>query len=123
MGYSGVLLACLDDLNPWLSHVIYHTTVWSRLASATTPSVALDLPRSTTSGLCRPKARTKFEHTYRPIAHMWGSLDCPSWFHLAAFCALHSVSAYRTLRLRLSVVLYGSTLVVVKSVLTLKKKK
>merc|ERR1712194_606944 len=71
MGYSGVLLACLDERDPWLSHVIYHTTVWARLASATTPSVALDLPRSTTSGLCRPKARTKFEHTYRPIAHMW----------------------------------------------------
>merc|ERR1712194_698574 len=80
MGYSGVLLACLDERDPWLSHVIYHTTVWSRLASATTPSVALDLPRSTTSGLCRLKARTKFEHTYRPIAHMWGSWTVPPGF-------------------------------------------
>ena len=35
---------CLDERDPWLSYVIYHTTVWSRLASATTPSVALDLP-------------------------------------------------------------------------------
>ena len=91
---------CLDERDPWLSYVIYHTTVWSRLASATTPSVALDLPPL--DGHLDSSDRKPELDSNTHVEFVRLSL---CYFCFAAFCSLQRFCMRydRTLRVRLSV--------------------